>query len=286
MRRPRHTIVWSLSLLLLAAVLMGAKAKDNEEPRSIIFRYDWQSKIVRTAHFTEPSGIVYHRERDTLFVIGDEGDIAELTREGKFLQRKILDASRDLEGITYDPATGLLYVAVEDREEILEVKPDGFAITRQFDVERKFDGKLILHKNDNMGFESITFVPDDTHPEGGSFFLGNQSFGINDEENPSVIIEVELPLKSNTDRRGTVPIKRYFSIGIRDLSALHYDRKTRHLLVVSDASNTFFEVSTAGQIVSYWAFPGADQEGITLDDEDFMYIAQDSGGILKIKWLR
>ena len=35
-----------------------------------------------------------------------------------------------------------------------------------------------------------------------------------------------------------------------------------------------------------YAFPGDNQEGITADPNGFLYIAQDSGGILKLKWLR
>jgi len=40
-----------------------------------------------------------------------------------------------------------------------------------------------------------------------------------------------------------------------------------------------------GQILKQYAFIGDDQEGITLDDEGYLYIAQDSGGIIKIRYL-
>ena len=35
-----------------------------------------------------------------------------------------------------------------------------------------------------------------------------------------------------------------------------------------------------------YAFPGANQEGIAVDGEGFLYVAQDSGGIIKLKWHR
>jgi len=40
-----------------------------------------------------------------------------------------------------------------------------------------------------------------------------------------------------------------------------------------------------GQILKQYAFIGDNQEGITLDDEGYLYIAQDSGGIIKIRYL-
>jgi hypothetical protein len=38
--------------------------------------------------------------------------------------------------------------------------------------------------------------------------------------------------------------------------------------------------------VKQYAFPGNDQEGLCRDEAGFIYIAQDSGGILKIKDIR
>jgi hypothetical protein len=38
--------------------------------------------------------------------------------------------------------------------------------------------------------------------------------------------------------------------------------------------------------VKQYAFPGNDQEGLWIDDENFIYIVQDAGGILKLKDLR
>ena len=68
------------------------------------------------------------------------------------------------------------------------------------------------------------------------------------------------------------------------LSGLYFDRATGHLYVISDSTNTIFEFTRTGTLLSGHAFPGDNQEGITVDDQGFLYIAQDSGGILKIKW--
>ncbi|HJN17490.1 MAG TPA: hypothetical protein QGH10_18435, partial [Armatimonadota bacterium] len=58
------------------------------------------------------------------------------------------------------------------------------------------------------------------------------------------------------------------------------------LYVISDSKNLFMEATTDGQVLAAYAFPGANQEGIALDPEGYIYIAQDSGGILKHKWAR
>ena len=73
--------------------------------------------------FNEPSGITYHPHRGTLFVVGDEGDLLEMTTTGEWVKHKRIREA-DFEGVTCASATGLLYVAVEGEERILEIEPD------------------------------------------------------------------------------------------------------------------------------------------------------------------
>lgn len=281
-------LVAALSLpLAFTAQLPKAKPQVGQgqefNPLSIIFPYQWVGNIDKV-NFKEPSGIVFHPWRRTLFVVGDEGDICEIQKDGTLVkQKKVRDA--DFEGVTCDPSTGLLYIAIEGEEKILEVDPDTLGVLREFAIERTFKGKTVL-KASGQGIEAIAFVPDPKHPEGGTFYVANQSFTLNDKEDPSAIFEVNVPIKSGTGRELEAKIIRYFSIGVIDLSGLHYDKDSDSLYVISDATNTFFEVTRTGKILRGYAFPGKDQEGITVDDEDFVYIAQDSGGIIKVKWLR
>jgi uncharacterized protein YjiK len=55
---------------------------------------------------------------------------------------------------------------------------------------------------------------------------------------------------------------------------------------VNDADNILVEITLEGRIVREYAFIGDEQEGIARDDEGYLYIAQDLGGILKVKDLR
>jgi uncharacterized protein YjiK len=72
---------------------------------------------------------------------------------------------------------------------------------------------------------------------------------------------------------------------VTDLSDMHYDAARGRLYVVSDCNNLLFVATPDGRvIVKYTDLPPADREGIAFDDAGNTYIAQDSGGVLKIKW--
>ncbi len=70
---------------------------------------------------------------------------------------------------------------------------------------------------------------------------------------------------------------------IIDISALHYDGDRDVIYALSDAHNVILTVNHDGQIIETHAFPGDEQEGLAMDNEGFIYIAQDTGGVLKIK---
>ena len=275
-----------LRLAALAALLglpAGRSSSAAIGPPDFLFPYQWVGNIDQI-DLNEPSGIVLHPSRGTLFVVGDNGDICEIRRDGTLVKEKHL-AKADFEGITCDPSTGLLYIAVEGDEKIIEVDPEDFAIAREWPIARTFQGKALLKAGDS-GLEGIAFAPDPGHPHGGTFYVVNQGFDLAATEDISAIFEVEVPLRSSAPKDPTAKIVKYFAIGIIDLAGLWYDSATDRLLVVSDATNAFFEVARTGAILKSYAFPGANQEGIALDPEGFLYIAQDSGGIIKIKWLR
>lgn len=64
---------------------------------------------------------------------------------------------------------------------------------------------------------------------------------------------------------------------------MHYDAKRNLLVIISDTEDLLMEVSLDGKVLATRPLTGVNQEGITFDDEGNMYIAQDSGGVLKVK---
>jgi hypothetical protein len=232
--------------------------------------------------FNEPSGIVFHPGRSTLFVVGDEGDIAEIQTDGALVkQARIRHA--DFEGITVDPSTGLLYIAVEGEEKILEVDPRDFALRREFIIDRRFEGSTLLSPL-GEGIEAITFVADPEHLQGGTFYLANQSSDPSSQEDPSIVFEVEVPLQNSATGNREAKILRFFPLGLADLSGLDYDSDRECLYVISDSENVILGITREGLALRSWVIPGEDQEGIAVDRDGFLYIAQDSGGIIKFLW--
>ena len=259
----------------------GALSAEPSDPLRVLFPYQWVGNIDQTK-FAEPSGITLHPDRGTLFVVSDEGYIEEIQQDGTLIKQQRLRKA-DFEGVTCDPSTGLLYVAIEGEERIIEVNPDDFSVTREFAIDRTFQGKTVLRKG-GQGIECIAFVPDALHPEGGTFYVGNQSFDLADSEDLSAIFEVEISLRSHAAGNSTARIVRFFSPGVIDLSGIHYDTPSDRLYVISDATNAFLEITRTGKVLRAYAFPGANQEGIAVDEDGNVYVAQDSGGIVKMKW--
>lgn len=270
-------------LILLTA--MNACSIDAISP-TIRFPYRWLGEpgyggTIDREEFPEPSGICYHPSRSTLFVVSDEGEISEIRKDGTTVFRMKIPG--DLEGITVNPESHLLYVVKEGDDEILEFDPDKREVTRIFRLNRFYEGDpdYIEKREDafDNGIESIAFVEDKKHPEGGTFYLGNQW-------DPPCVMEVHIPLLSSLERTAEARILRVLPLKMDDPAAMYYDPRTKRLNVVDDADNILVEVDLDGRIMKEYAFLGDNQEGIARDDEGYLYIAQDSGGILKVKDLR
>lgn len=236
------------------------------------------SSLPGLAEFPEPSGICHHPGRGTLFVVGDRGHIGEFKPDGTMIRQERVRKA-DFEGITHDPQSGRLYIAIEGAEAILEVDPDSLFPLREFKIERSFRGADLLKKGGD-GIEAITFAADASHPHGGTFYIANQGKRLTAEEDISAIFEVEVPLNGHGEDT-TATVIRHFAIGAIDMAGLHYNPATGNLLVVSDTMNRWFLVTTEGNLLQSGALPGVDQEGIAIDAEGFWYIAQDSGDVLK-----
>ena len=80
-------------------------------------------------------------------------------------------------------------------------------------------------------------------------------------------------------------LTRQFSLGVTGLSDIHCAAARDRLYVISDSNNLLFVTTQNGRVIAkYSNLPCNDQEGIAFDDVGNTYIAQDSGGIVKIRW--
>ena len=275
------------TVCFLILLSLGAACSTDNHPAQIRFPYKWLdepgfgSDIDPKRRIKEPSGICFHPSRKTLFVVSDEGMLFEIRTDG--MPVASIKIPGDLEGVTVDPHTGFLYVIVECEDIILEFDPVDQEVTREFPINRLWQGNpnYIQKQQDTFdhGVESLEFVPDEDHPEGGTFYAGNQW-------DPPCVFELYIPLKSSQEKTAEAKILRVLPLKLDNPAAMYYDPETKLLNVVSDADNILVEITLEGKIVKEYAFPGDNQEGITRDDQGFMYIAQDSGGLLRVKDLR
>jgi len=273
-----------LTAFLIAAIGHGAlpEPAQGAGPDEVLLRYEWLGNIDKI-EFNEPSGIAFHHQRGTLFVAGDNGDLCEIGTDGELVRQcHVRDTNADFEGITYDPSTGRVYVVVEEPPLLLEVNPDDLAIRREIPIRRELDGQTVLASG-GQGLEGLTFVPDGEHPHGGRFYVTNQSFDLDSTDDVSAIVELAVPLR-DPGQITAVPVATH-PLGVIDLAGLQYDAAGERFLVVSDGTNSISLVSLAGEVQSCMALPAQTQEGVTIDDEGHLYIAQDAGGIIKLRWL-
>lgn len=229
-----------------------------------------------TPTFNEPSGLVYHPTRRTLFAVGDEGDVGEFSLDGTLLRQvHLMNAS--FEGIALDPAQDRLYVAIEGDDDILEIEVDALVALRTFSVKRKFEGQTVIKKNRN-GFEGLAFVTDPTHSNGGALYVSNQVLNHDDAEDLSAVFELD----HTTDPREAT-IRRVLRQETLDLAGLVFDAQSGHLWAISDQGDQLLHLTLDGQVVATYRLPGTTQEGIALGPDGTIYIAQDTGGLLHLR---
>jgi hypothetical protein len=243
-------------------------------PHSALAVDEAKDKIVEWSlpGLPEPSGVVYHAKRGSLFVVSDDGTIGEVSLDGKVLATRALGG--DLEGITYDPSSGNLYVVREGHEIIFEVDPKGFVIRRRFTIDRSFDGDSDFLERGGDGVEGLTFVPEPGHPEGGRFFAVNQF-------DPPALVELAVPLRSSRERFEKARIVAAHRIASPPLSDVLWSPDLRAFLIPSALWRSVYVVDRTGTRQSSVRIPGIMQEGIALLPDGAIVIAQDTGGLIK-----
>ncbi len=219
--------------------------------------------------FAEPSGVVYHPGRDSLFMVGDQGDIAEVDLDGRILRSARLGG--DLEGVTCDPVSGKLYVVREGHEVIFEVSQDDFAILRGFTIDRGFGKDPDFLRRGGDGIEGLTFVADEAHAEGGRFYAVNQY-------NPAVLLEIEVPLRSARGRFAKAHIVNARPVGTAPLSGLAWVAESGGFLIVSALWHRAYATDGDGRYLRSLRVPGIMPEGLAVLPDGTFVIAQDTGG--------
>lgn len=242
--------------------------------------------------FPEPSGIVYHPGRDSLFIVGDEGHVAELSTTGRILQNGILPKA-NFEGITVVPNTGLLYALLEEENAIVEIDPNDLSFGRRFEIDGRYGSDDLIPQGAD-GLEGIAFVLDAGHKLGGRFFIVNRgpvSPSGKAEAGHSFLAELDVPLNApSSEKKSVIKIAGAVPVEIGDLSGLMMRRnidnsdQTPILVAISCKGKMRLALDRQGRVRTKAEIPGPDPEGITLTPSGRLYIAYDSGGVLVMEY--
>ncbi|MFC5695874.1 SdiA-regulated domain-containing protein [Pseudomonas sp. GCM10022186] len=223
------------------------------------------------------SAIDYDPDRQRLLAVTNATPmkLLELDREGTITAQYPLNGFEDVEGLAY-MGDGLVAVADEDRQELVFFRIPGQPGQA---VDKRNAQTLALNlasSAHNKGFEGVAydaahdrlFVAKERDPR--SLYAVS---GIKASLGGSLRIEVR-DLSDWIER----------SVFATDISDLHYDAKTGHLLVLSHESKLVIELDENGEMVSFRTLLGhlgdlkrgvGQAEGLTLDDAGRLYVVSE-----------
>ncbi|WP_299731353.1 SdiA-regulated domain-containing protein [uncultured Endozoicomonas sp.] len=219
----------------------------------------------------DASGITWSPLTHSLFIVlNGINQVVELSNNGDVLRRIPMKGFRDVEAITW--VGGNHFVVADEREQSLIQ----LTITPNTESLKKDDFPSVtlgVDAGDNKGFEGVAWD------------LENDSIFVVRERDPMRLYKVAG--LTNPSQPPVISIEKSDALSEaakaynNDLSGLHYDQKSGHLLVLSHESRLLTEVNSNGEQLSFleldtgWhglkAFiPQA--EGVTMDDDGNIYI--------------
>jgi uncharacterized protein YjiK len=228
---------------------------------------------VRAEGLVEASGIAWHPALKRFFAVGDRGTLAELAADGSVQQLRRVRGN--LEDVTVHLPSGRLVLLAEKKGELVVWDPRKEKETARFPL----DVAALLDREPadrNQGFEGIGFRAEPGLPGGGTFYLVHQ-------RKPARLIALSFDPLAPPRPLGAADVHaRHALKPYEDLTAVTWSDALASLLVVADSEDRLLLVSPAGTIRAAVALPGDRQEGIALDPEGALWIADDRQGLFRI----
>ena len=157
-------------IILLSLTSCGCSSETNVDC-SGIFEKDEDTRYLpvigkRTVFdvdVEELSGLCLNKDKTALLSCGDQGVVKTISFEGKVTE--IFEYDTDMEGVTLDPETGDIYLAIEGAQIVAKLAaPDYNDFNTVFPVQEAIDNGY-----SNGGLEGIEFYKDDI------LFVGSQT---------------------------------------------------------------------------------------------------------------
>lgn len=213
----------------------------------------------------EPSGVAFHPITGHVFVVGDDGTLAELDGSGKNL--RTLKVENQIEDVTYHPPTGQLLLVSEKTAELILYNPAAGKELRRW----KIDVAAVLGSpptEANQGFEGLAFRPDRSRPGGGIIYLAHQRA-------PATVVGVAFDTGSSAPIGAGAVVSRWTFTGFDDLTAVTYVPSVDRVVVVADSQDRMLVLAADGSVQDEIPIPGQQQEGLAFDPSGAMWIADD-----------
>jgi uncharacterized protein YjiK len=270
-----------MTLLAVGLVGIAALAAVIGTARKVTKAATRGAKVLGTAEritsvgVKEPSGIAFYPPTGHLFVVGDEGLLAELDGNGKVLKTTKIEAQ--IEDVTVHTPSGMLILVSESRSELILYDPAKGQEMKRWPLD--LDSMLGTTVTDrNQGFEGLAFRPDPTQPGGGVFYLTHQRA-------PSMVIGLVFDPSAPVRRLGADTVVSRWSLSYEDLTAVAWSEKLGRLLVLADAKDRLLVIRPEdGAVESELPIPGQQQEGLAIDGSGALWIADDlDKSVLRIK---
>jgi uncharacterized protein YjiK len=220
------------------------------------------------------SALTFDPSRRTLFsVTNKDSHLIELSLDGEVLRRISLRGFSDPEAVEYI-RPGVFLITEERNHRLVEVHVnDQTTLIDSADPANARQLSLSDADTSNKGFEGLAYDP------------LNQRLFVAKEKDPVRIFEIKgfFPEAASKplDIDVHTNIERDQRLFVTDLSSLHYDVDTGHLLALSDESKMIVEMNAKGDPVSSFSLQGGNQglqkdvpqaEGMSMDDHGNLYL--------------
>ncbi|WOD11381.1 SdiA-regulated domain-containing protein [Pseudomonas sp. NyZ704] len=219
------------------------------------------------------SSIVHDWDADRLLAVSNgPAYLVSLDRSGNTLATYPLQGFGDIEAITYLGA-GLLVLVEERAHRLNFVRLPETPGPISVDQAQHFS--LGINLSGNKGYEGIAFDP-----------RSDRLFIVKERDPMQLLVITGLVASLGTGLEIDIAdlttwIDGYFGT---DLSSVHFDQQTGHLLLLSEESRLVVELNTVGELVSYRSFSSWTSdlnqsaprpEGITLDAQGNMFMVSE-----------